>query len=218
MIYCTKINTSVTFLTGIKNESLAHPQLPFVPKKSVPQRSIDWLTFEIATLIDFFFQWSHFSGKEEPTTKHKVSHCALSYFTTQIDVKPQQDKKASNNYIKMQSCHWKKFHILDWLNWKYANMISEWVTLNLKYTSKKIGSKLFASKNQIRFSVYVGGWRERRGFSVAGNCSPDSPLPWLAVLYSINTGQMSTKIKLQDKNPKNRIFASLYFYQNILKK
>ena len=112
----------------------------------------------------------------------------------------------------------KKFHILDWLNWKYANINFEWVTLNLKYTSKKIGSKLFASKNQIRFSVYVGGWRERRGFSVAGNCSPDSPLPWLAVLYSINTGQMSTKIKLQDKNTKNCIFASLYFYQNILKK
>ena len=77
-------------------------------KKSVPQRSIDWLTFEIATLIDFFFQWSHFSGKEEPTTKHKVSHCALSYFSTQIDVNPKEDKKARNNYIKMQSCHWKK--------------------------------------------------------------------------------------------------------------
>ena len=127
---------------------------------------------------------------------HTLPH--QSYFTTQIDVKPQQDKKARNNYIKMQSYHWKNFHISDWLNGKYVNINFEWVTLILIYTSKKIGSKLFASKNQIRFRVYVGGWGERRGFSVAGNCSPDSPLPWLALLYSINTGQMSIKIKLQD--------------------
>ena len=198
--------------------------MPFVPKKKCAAEQHWLINFWNCYFDRFLFPMRPLFRKRGANYKtQSATLCLIILYHTNHTLPHKSmsnHNKTRRQGIITSKCRatTEKFHISDWLNGKYANINFEWVTLILIYTSKKIGSKLFASKNQIRFRVYVGGWRERRGFSVAGNCSPDSLLPWLALLYSINTVQMSKKIKLQDKNPKNRIFANLYFYQNILKK